>query len=176
MSLLIDIVDETGSVSEEMLKEVENLLQFAAEREGVQDQAEVSVTIVSNDDIHQINKEYRGKDAPTDVIKVRGAPAIGITAAFGLALAAKDIETDNVTEFRRRLEDIKQYLNSSRPTAINLSWALERLSHSVENAISVNEAKTNLVHEAIQIQVEDEETCRLIGQNALQLFKKATGS
>lgn len=68
MSLLIDIVDETGSVSEEMLKEVENLLQFAAEREGVQDQAEVSVTIVSNDDIHQINKEYRGKDAPTDVI------------------------------------------------------------------------------------------------------------
>ncbi|WP_340034594.1 rRNA maturation RNase YbeY [Bacillus sp. FSL K6-0993] len=68
MSLLIDIVDETGSVSEEMLKEVENLLQIAAEREGVQDQAEVSVTIVSNDDIHQINKEYRGKDAPTDVI------------------------------------------------------------------------------------------------------------
>ncbi|MCM3158348.1 rRNA maturation RNase YbeY [Bacillus subtilis] len=68
MSLLIDIVDETGSVSEEMIKEVENLLQFAAEREGVQDQAEVSVTIVSNDDIHQINKEYRGKDAPTDVI------------------------------------------------------------------------------------------------------------
>lgn len=68
MSLLIDIVDETGSVSEELLKEVENLLQFAAEREGIQDQAEVSVTIVSNDDIHQINKEYRGKDAPTDVI------------------------------------------------------------------------------------------------------------
>ncbi|MGG1248655.1 rRNA maturation RNase YbeY [Bacillus spizizenii] len=68
MSLLIDIVDETGSVSEEMLKEVENLLQFAADREGVQDQAEVSVTIVTNEDIQQINKEYRGKDTPTDVI------------------------------------------------------------------------------------------------------------
>ncbi|ADM38548.1 rRNA maturation RNase YbeY [Bacillus spizizenii] len=68
MSLLIDIVDETGSVSEEMLKEVENLLQFAAEREGVQNQAEVSVTIVTNEDIQQINKEYRGKDTPTDVI------------------------------------------------------------------------------------------------------------
>ncbi|MHA6485889.1 rRNA maturation RNase YbeY [Bacillus cabrialesii] len=68
MSLLIDIVDETGSVSEEMLKEVEHLLQFAAEREGVRDQAEVSVTIVTNEDIQQINKEYRGKDAPTDVI------------------------------------------------------------------------------------------------------------
>ena len=68
MSLLIDIVDETGSVPEEMLKEVENLLQFAAGREGVQDRAEVSVTIVSNEEIHKINKEYRGKDAPTDVI------------------------------------------------------------------------------------------------------------
>ncbi|MEC2182188.1 rRNA maturation RNase YbeY [Bacillus spizizenii] len=68
MSLLIDIVDETGSVSEEMLKEIENLLQFAAEREGVQDQAEVSVTIVTNEDIQQINKDYRGKDTPTDVI------------------------------------------------------------------------------------------------------------
>ncbi|MEC1615185.1 rRNA maturation RNase YbeY [Bacillus mojavensis] len=68
MSLLIDIVDETGSVSEEMLKEVQNLLQFAAEREGVQDQAEVSVTIVTNEDIQQINREYRGKDTPTDVI------------------------------------------------------------------------------------------------------------
>ncbi|MCY8465120.1 rRNA maturation RNase YbeY [Bacillus atrophaeus] len=68
MSLLIDIIDETESVAEEMLKEVEKLLQFAAEREGVQDQAEVSVTIVTNDEIQQINKEYRGKDTPTDVI------------------------------------------------------------------------------------------------------------
>ncbi|KYD02074.1 rRNA maturation RNase YbeY [Bacillus atrophaeus] len=68
MSLLIDIIDETESIAEEMLKEVEKLLQFAAEREGVQDQAEVSVTIVTNDEIQQINKEYRGKDTPTDVI------------------------------------------------------------------------------------------------------------
>lgn len=68
MSLLIDIIDETESVAKEMLKEVEKLLQFAAEREGVQDQAEVSVTIVTNDEIQQINKEYRGKDTPTDVI------------------------------------------------------------------------------------------------------------
>ncbi|WP_277713626.1 rRNA maturation RNase YbeY [Bacillus atrophaeus] len=68
MSLLIDIIDETESVAEEMLKEVEKLLQFVAEREGVQDQAEVSVTIVTNDEIQQINKEYRGKDTPTDVI------------------------------------------------------------------------------------------------------------
>ncbi|WP_395135492.1 rRNA maturation RNase YbeY [Bacillus amyloliquefaciens] len=68
MSLLIDIVDETNSVSADALQEVEKLLQFAAEKEGVQDQAEVSVTIVTNKEIREINRDYRGKDTPTDVI------------------------------------------------------------------------------------------------------------
>jgi methylthioribose-1-phosphate isomerase len=66
---------------------------------------------------------------------------------------------------------IKDELNQARPTAVNLSWALESAESFGEGAKSVNEAKTNLVHEAIQIQVEDEETCRQIGQNALHLFK-----
>lgn len=68
MSLLIDIVDETNSVSADALQEVEKLLQFAAEKEGVHDQAEVSVTIVTNEEIREINRDYRGKDTPTDVI------------------------------------------------------------------------------------------------------------
>ncbi|ASF29483.1 MULTISPECIES: rRNA maturation RNase YbeY [Bacillus amyloliquefaciens group] len=68
MGLLIDIVDETNSVSADALQEVEKLLQFAAEKEGVQDQAEVSITIVTNDEIREINRDYRGKDTPTDVI------------------------------------------------------------------------------------------------------------
>ncbi|QXJ46537.1 rRNA maturation RNase YbeY [Bacillus altitudinis] len=68
MTLLIDLIDETGQVSKEQLEEVEKLLQFAADALEVKDQAEVSVSIVSNEEIHQINKEYRGKDAPTDVI------------------------------------------------------------------------------------------------------------
>ncbi|MDQ8056156.1 rRNA maturation RNase YbeY [Bacillus velezensis] len=68
MGLLIDIVDETNSISADALQEVEKLLQFAAEKEGVQDQAEVSVTIVTNEEIREINRDYRGKDTPTDVI------------------------------------------------------------------------------------------------------------
>ncbi|MGP3781245.1 rRNA maturation RNase YbeY [Bacillus sp. 4A_MP3] len=68
MGLLIDIVDETNSVSADALQEVEKLLQFAAEKEGVQDQAEVSVTIVTNEEIREINRDYREKDTPTDVI------------------------------------------------------------------------------------------------------------
>lgn len=104
-------------------------------------------------------------------LKVRGAPAIGITAAFGLALCAQSIDTSDVSAFLVEIGKIKDELNQARQTAVNLSWALNRLVKSAEDAKSVNEAKTNLIHEAIQIQVEDEETCRQIGQNALHLFK-----
>lgn len=68
MSLILDITDETGCVPEDRLAEIEKLLQFAAAEEGVADGAEVSVTIVNNEEIQKINKEYRGKDYPTDVI------------------------------------------------------------------------------------------------------------
>jgi methylthioribose-1-phosphate isomerase len=104
-------------------------------------------------------------------LKVRGAPAIGITAAFGLALAASKYETNSLSRFKQLLEKDQNYLSYARPTAVNLFWALERMVKSIENATSVNEAKTALIHEAIQIQVEDEEICKKIGENALPLFK-----
>jgi methylthioribose-1-phosphate isomerase len=103
-------------------------------------------------------------------LKVRGAPAIGLTAAFGLALAANIYEENDLTSFHERLNKDRDYLASSRPTAVNLAWALDRLVKKVKSAISVNEAKTTLIHEAIQIQAEDEEVCRQIGIHALSLF------
>ncbi|MED1204291.1 S-methyl-5-thioribose-1-phosphate isomerase [Heyndrickxia acidicola] len=103
-------------------------------------------------------------------LKVRGAPAIGITAAFGLAMSAQNYEIDELEAFLVKLQKEKEYLNSSRPTAVNLSWALNRLINSIGNARSVNEAKTDLLHEAIQIQAEDEAMCRQIGENALLLL------
>jgi methylthioribose-1-phosphate isomerase len=104
-------------------------------------------------------------------LKVRGAPAIGITAAYGLALAAQRYETDSIAEFRKLLQKDRDYLASSRPTAVNLFWALDRLVASIAHTSSVNKAKTTLVHEATRIQVEDEETCRTIGEYALSLFQ-----
>lgn len=105
-------------------------------------------------------------------LKVRGAPAIGITAAFGLALSAQSYEFASLSEFKLKLNEEKEYLASSRPTAVNLLWAVNRLVASIEDCKTVNEAKTTLVHEAIQIQVEDEEVCRQIGEHALSLFKE----
>jgi len=68
MSLMIDLVDETNELKSDDLDLVEHLLQFAYEKEGIQEDSEVSVTFVDNDRIQEINREYRKKDQPTDVI------------------------------------------------------------------------------------------------------------
>lgn len=68
MALNIDFLDETNSVNEEHIALVEKLLQHAATVEQIEDGSEVSVTFVTNEAIHEINREYRDKDEPTDVI------------------------------------------------------------------------------------------------------------
>ncbi|MGM7681318.1 S-methyl-5-thioribose-1-phosphate isomerase [Cytobacillus sp. Hm23] len=103
-------------------------------------------------------------------LKVRGAPAIGIVAAFGLVLAAKSYHVHSLVDFRTRLGKDRDYLVSSRPTAVNLSWALDRLIYSIKQATTVDEAITILTGEAIKIQLEDESACREIGEHALKLL------
>jgi probable rRNA maturation factor len=68
MTLLIDFIDETEKLSEEETSLVQNILNFAAKQEEVEDDSEVSVTFVTNERIQEINREYRHKDQPTDVI------------------------------------------------------------------------------------------------------------
>jgi probable rRNA maturation factor len=68
MTLIIDFIDETNEVTDEEMNMIEKLLNYAAEVENVQDGAEVSVTFVDNEKIREINRDYRGKDKPTDVI------------------------------------------------------------------------------------------------------------
>lgn len=104
-------------------------------------------------------------------LKVRGAPAIGITAAFGLAISALQDKSDTLAAFQYNLKKNRDYLASSRPTAVNLFWALDRLVNSISSVQTIIEAKSAVVQEAIQIQVEDEKVCRLIGEHALSVFK-----
>lgn len=66
--LLIDFLDETNEVQEAHIDLVEKLLQHAAQIEGIEDGSEVSITFVTNEAIHEINRQYRDKDQPTDVI------------------------------------------------------------------------------------------------------------
>ncbi|EKN64672.1 metal-binding heat shock protein [Neobacillus bataviensis LMG 21833] len=68
MTLLIDCTDETNELSEQQMLEIERLINFAANRLEIEEHSEVSVTFVSNERIQEINREYRDKDMPTDVI------------------------------------------------------------------------------------------------------------
>ena len=91
------------------------------------------------------------------LLKVRGAPAIGVAAAFGIYLLAKQIDTADYSTFLAEFRKQKEYLDSSRPTAVNLSWALKRMEKIVTDNgdQSVEEIKRLLKAEADAIKVED---------------------
>ncbi|WP_391205885.1 S-methyl-5-thioribose-1-phosphate isomerase [Psychrobacillus sp. L4] len=107
-------------------------------------------------------------------LKVRGAPAIGITAAYGLAKVAQHYETNTLEEFLEQLKKDAIYLGDSRPTAVNLVWALDRLRSAVQQTVTIQEAKNRLLEEAVNIHKEDEVSCRNIGEFALSLLENHT--
>lgn len=110
-------------------------------------------------------------------LKVRGAPAIGIAAAYGVVLGSRDAATEG--EWLADVKKHAEYLATSRPTAVNLFWALDRMKAAADRfsgeGLSLDGLKEALTNEAIAIQSEDEETNRLIGEHALGLFKDDMG-
>ncbi len=88
---------------------------------------------------------------------VRGAPAIGVTAAMGIALGARHADGDHVAEFRRNFERICEQMGETRPTAVNLFWAIERMQRRFEasSEMPVATIKQELIAEAQRIYVED---------------------
>lgn len=111
------------------------------------------------------------------MLRVRGAPAIGVAAAGGIYLAAERLHTDDPLVFYQEFQQAKNYLAASRPTAVNLFWALERMERVVEENLSksVAEIKMLLQKEAVRIHDEDIEVCRKLGENALKLVKPGDG-
>ena len=111
------------------------------------------------------------------LLQVRGAPAIGVAAGFGVYLAAKQIQADNWEDFYTQFKAAKDYLNSSRPTAVNLSWALNRMEQVVldNRDKSVPELKELLHKESVAIKDEDVWMCRQIGEYGLTLIKDGDG-
>jgi methylthioribose-1-phosphate isomerase len=105
-------------------------------------------------------------------MQVRGAPALGVAAAFGVYLGVKDFR-GNTNQFLKKLKSVIQYLGSSRPTAVNLFWSLERIEKLVlENKNkSVKEIKALILKEANKIFQEDKFVCRKMGDYG-QVFVK----
>lgn len=106
-------------------------------------------------------------------LKIRGAPAIGIAAAFGLYLAVKDSLAGNKAEFEAELKQAAECLASSRPTAVNLCWALRRVQEVVA-AVALDDVsylKELVLKEALNIRANDEQMCRAIGRNGAHLLQ-----
>lgn len=111
------------------------------------------------------------------LLKVRGAPAIGVAAAFGIYVLAEDIQTQDYGSFCEQFGRQKVYLESARPTAVNLSWALNRMERVVQEnrEKGVTEIKRLLRREALAIREEDIAVCRAIGEYGLTLVKPGDG-
>lgn len=103
-------------------------------------------------------------------LQVRGAPAIGLAAAYGLYLGVRELQTEQIDEFHQQARLLADELISARPTAVNLAWAVEKLISSSKEAVTVSEAKLIIMEEAIKLHVADEATCKEIGENALTLL------
>lgn len=110
-------------------------------------------------------------------LKVRGAPAIGIAAGYGMYLGIKASAAETYEELAKDFQRVKEYLASSRPTAVNLFWALDRMEERFkqEQDKSVSEIKEALRQESEAIRAEDEQVCEQIGKYALSLLQPGWG-
>ena len=106
-------------------------------------------------------------------MKIRGAPAIGVAAAFGMALAAYSSKTSTFVEFIRDMEKAKNCLILTRPTAVNLFWALERMMNliNIKKDVDLLKLKDIILQEAKNIAREDIEINKAMGRYGASLIK-----
>ncbi|MDR2175979.1 MAG: S-methyl-5-thioribose-1-phosphate isomerase [Synergistaceae bacterium] len=112
-------------------------------------------------------------------LAVRGAPAIGIAAAFGMVLASRSCAETTAEGCRAHMKRARDLLALSRPTAVNLFWALDRVEKKIEETLSnsrgspkmLEELEAAVEEEALSIQREDEEVCRAIGVHGQKILR-----
>ncbi len=107
---------------------------------------------------------------------VRGAPAIGVAAAYGMYLGARDIETSDRDSFLTQLDEVAKTLRATRPTAVNLFWAIERMLKTARQTLgTVDYLKEVLLETAKTINADDIETCKAIGDHGLSVLPSVPG-
>lgn len=111
------------------------------------------------------------------VLRVRGAPAIGVSAAYGVVLGAQTHRQATLPEFQKRITQVADYLATSRPTAVNLFWALDRMKSActalAARSSSAADLHDKLLEEAIRIDNEDRAMCEAIGHHGAELLSSS---
>jgi methylthioribose-1-phosphate isomerase len=123
---------------------------------------------------------FKSYEAVADAIRtmvVRGAPAIGCAAAMGIALGARDLDVTSISEFRNGLGQICRLLGETRPTAVNLFWAIRRMQRRFEEISGrpIPLIKQAMIDEALAIYNEDIATNRTMGANGAPLLPQQGG-
>lgn len=111
-------------------------------------------------------------------LKVRGAPAIGLAAAYGVVMGVRQANTTDCASFVQALQVVTEYLGSSRPTAVNLFWALDRMAdcgRSLPESTASAERLARLLEKAQKLHEEDRSMCRAIGRHGAELFHDGMG-
>lgn len=121
---------------------------------------EVTVQVTTYEDAVNAIREMR----------VRGAPAIGVTAAYAVVLAAQDLDTSNQANFLAVLSEAADRISLARPTAVNLGWAVKRMMAVAKSTNDMTSVKDRLLTEAMTIQEEDEALNRRMGNYGKDLM------
>lgn len=121
--MYIEMVDETGQVSEEILKQTQEILEFAAQKTG-KEKKEMAVTFVSNERSHELNLEYRDTDRPTDVISLEYKPELDI--------AVDEEDLLDHPELAEMLEDFDAYIGELFISVDKAREQAEEYGHSFE--------------------------------------------
>ena len=122
-----------------------------------------NLEFVTYDDFNQIADAIR-------TLVVRGAPAIGVSGAFGLALAALQSNAKEKDQLIQDLENAKKILFETRPTAVNLVWGLEKIMDVAKNSDDVEQIRTSVVATAKQMADDDIQINMTMGKNGSELF------
>ena len=110
------------------------------------------------------------------MLRVRGAPAIGIAAAYGVVIGIQSLSARTSQDaFLKRVAEVAEYLATSRPTAVNLFWARDRIRRVAKTASDMSTAANQLLQEARAIHEEDRQMCHAIGQHGCTLLEDVEG-
>lgn len=132
----------------------------------------IDQTRLPGEEVYNEYADYRGVAEAIRGMIIRGAPAIGVAAAMGIALGSREIIADTFESFFQQLNNVCDVMSKTRPTAVNLFWAIERMKMVAQEnrEKDIDSLRAILTAEAIRIEEEDLEICKAIGKNGAALI------
>jgi methylthioribose-1-phosphate isomerase len=128
-------------------------------------------TLLPREEVYLEITDYREVVSAIKTLAVRGAPAIGVAAAYGFALGAMQIQSNTMTEFLKNIKTVARNLAASRPTARNLFWAIEQMDRVAEKGDNPEDTKKALIGKALKIHSDQMESDLNMAKFGASLFK-----